>query len=135
MKLEIDSTELVNALALASKAVADRGSNLILESLYLKAANDKLQLVGSDGMIVEVAASVDREGAATVPTRLMLELCSALPANSLSQVSIELEPESYKMVIALESSYRAKSLHGRLNRFCRLLRIAATLLLTGKWQS
>lgn len=105
MKLEIDRTELVNALALASKAVADRGSNLILASLYLKAANDKLQLVGSDGeqmMIVEVAASVDREGVATVPARLMLELCSALPTNSLFPVSIELE--DCKMVIALDKS-------------------------------
>ena len=105
MKLEIDRTELVNALALASKAVADRGSNLILASLYLKAASDKLQLVGSDGeqmMIVEVAASVDREGAATVPARLMLELCSALPTNSLFPVSIELE--DCKMVIALDKS-------------------------------
>ena len=83
MKHEIrnDRTELVNALALASKAVADRGNNLILASLYLKAANDKLQLVGSDGeqmMIVEVAASVDCEGAATVPARLMLELCFSI---------------------------------------------------------
>ena len=105
MKLEIDRTELVNALALASKAVADRGSNIILASLYLKAASDKLQLVGSDGeqmMIVEVAASVDSEGAATVPARLMLELCSALPTNSLFPVSIELE--DCKMVIALDKS-------------------------------
>jgi DNA polymerase-3 subunit beta len=105
MKLEIDRTELVNALALASKAVADRGSIIIFASLYLKAANDKLQLVGSDGeqmMIVEVAASVDREGVATVPARLMLELCSALPTNSLFPVSIELE--DCKMVIALDKS-------------------------------
>lgn len=105
MKLEIDRTELVNALALASKAVADRGSNLILASLYLKAANDKLQLVGSDGeqmMIVEIAASVDREGAVTVPARLMLELCSALPTNSLFPVSID--SEDCKMVIALDKS-------------------------------
>lgn len=107
MKLEIDRTELVNALALASKAVADRGVKPVLANVYLKAANDKLQLVGTDGeqmMIVEVAASIDREGAATVPARLMLELCSALPTNSLFPVSLELEPEDYKLTIALDKS-------------------------------
>ena len=107
MKLEIDRTELVNALALASKAVADRGVKTVLANVYLKATNDKLQLVGTDGeqmMIVEVAASVDREGAATVPARLMLELCSALPNNSLFPVSLELAPEDYKLTIALDKS-------------------------------
>lgn len=105
MKIEIGRIELVNALALASKAVADRGGNLILASLYLKADNDKLQLVGTDGeqmMIVEAAASVDREGAATVPARLMLEICSALPTDNLFPVSIELE--DCKMVIAFDKS-------------------------------
>ncbi len=105
MKLKIGRVELVNALALASKAVADRG-NPILASLYLKAANDKLQLVGTDGeqmMIVEeVAASVDREGLATVPARLMLEICSALPTDNLFPVSLEFE--NYKLVIALDNS-------------------------------
>jgi DNA polymerase III subunit beta len=107
MKLEIDRTELVNALALASKAVADRGSNLILASLHLKAANDKLQLVGTDGeqmMIIEVSASIDREGALTVPARLMLELCSALPSNSLFPVALEHEPNDYKLTISLDKS-------------------------------
>ena len=107
MKLEIDRTELVNALALASKAVVNRGVKPVLANVYLKAANDKLQLVGTDGeqmMIVEVSASIDREGAATVPARLMLELCSALPTNSLFPVSLELEPEDYKLTIALDKS-------------------------------
>ena len=105
MKLEIDRTELVNALALASKAVADRGSNIILASLYLKAASDKLQIVGTNGeqmMIVEVDAIVDREGAVAVPAKLMFELCSVLPTNSLFPVSIE--SEDCKMVIALDKS-------------------------------
>lgn len=106
MKLEIDRTELANALALASKAVADRGGNIILASLYLKAANDKLQLVGTNGeqmMIVEVDAIVDREGAVAVPAKLMFELCSVLPTNSLFPVSIESEPEGYKLTISLDN--------------------------------
>jgi DNA polymerase-3 subunit beta len=105
MKLEIDRTELVNALALASKAVADRGGNVILASLYLKTTNDKLQIVGTNGeqmMIVEVDAIVDREGAVAVPAKLMFELCSVLPTNSLFPVSIE--SEDCKMVIALDKS-------------------------------
>jgi DNA polymerase III subunit beta len=104
MKIEIGRIELVNALALASKAVADRG-NPILASLYIKAENDKLQLVGTDGeqmMIVEAAASVDREGVATVPARLMLEICSALPTDNLFPVSLEFE--NYKLVIAFDKS-------------------------------
>lgn len=104
MKIEIGRIELVNALALASKAVADRG-NPILASLYIKAENDKLQLVSTDGeqmMIVEVAASVDREGVATVPARLMLEICSALPTDNLFPVSLEFE--NYKLVIAFDKS-------------------------------
>ena len=105
MKIEIDRTELVNALALASKAVADRGGNVILANLCLKATNDKLQIVGTNGeqmMIVEVDAIVDREGAVAVPAKLMFELCSVLPTNSLFPVSIELE--DCKMVITLDKS-------------------------------
>ena len=107
MKLEINRTELVNALALASKAVADKGGRLVLANIYLKAANDKLQLVGTDGeqmMIVEVSARIDREGALTVPARLMLELCSAMPSNSLFPVALEHEPGDYKLTIALDKS-------------------------------
>jgi DNA polymerase III subunit beta len=107
MKLEIDRTELVNALALASKAVADKGVKPVLANVYLKAANDKLQLVGTDGdqmMIVEVSASIDREGAAMIPAKLMLELCSALPSNSLFPVAIEHGPNDYKLTIALDKS-------------------------------
>lgn len=107
MKLEIDRTELVNALALASKAVADRGGNVILANLCLKAANDKLQIVGTNGeqmMIVEVDAIVEQEGAVAVPARLMLEICSALPTDNLFPVSIESEPEDYNLVIALDKS-------------------------------
>ena len=106
MKLEIDRTELVNALALASKAVADRGGNVILANLYLKATSDKLQIVGTNGeqmMIVEVDAIVDREGAVAVPAKLMFELCSVLPTNSLFPVSIESEPEGYKLTISLDN--------------------------------
>jgi DNA polymerase III subunit beta len=107
MKLEIDRTKLVNALALASKAVADKGVKPVLANVYLKAANDKLQLVGTDGeqmMIVEVSASIDREGAAMIPAKLMLELCSALPSNSLFPVAIEHEPNDYKLMISLDKS-------------------------------
>lgn len=107
MKLEIDRTELVNALALASKAVADKGVRPVLANVYLKAAKDKLQLVGTDGdqmMIVEVSASIDREGAATVPARLMLELCAALPTNSLFPVSLEMEPNGGSLTIMLDKS-------------------------------
>lgn len=107
MKLEIDRTELVNALALASKTVASSGVKPILANVYLKAANDKLQLVGTDGeqmMIVEVAASIDKEGAVTVPSRLLLELCSALPTNSLFPVSMEMGKDDYKLTIALDKS-------------------------------
>lgn len=107
MKLEIDRTELVNALALASKAVADKGVKPVLANVYLKAANDKLQLVGTDGeqmMLVEVSASIDREGAVTVPSRLLHELCSALPTNSLFPVSLEMSESDYKLTIALDKS-------------------------------
>ena len=107
MKLEIDRTELVNALALAIKAVADKGIKPVLANVYLKAAKDKLRLVGTDSeqmMIVEVNASIDREGALTVPARLMLELCSALPTNSLFPVSLEMEPNGSSLTIMLDKS-------------------------------
>lgn len=107
MKLEIDRTELVNALALAKKAIAGKTTRPILANVYMKAANDKLQLVGTDGeqmMIVELPASIDREGALTVPANLMHELCSALPTNSLFPVSLEMAKDDYKLTIALDKS-------------------------------
>lgn len=107
MKLEIDRTELVNALALAKKAIAGKTTRPILMNVYMKAANDKLQLVGTDGeqmMIVELSASVDREGALTAPANLMYDLCSALPANSLFPVSLDMEKDGYKLTIALDKS-------------------------------
>lgn len=107
MKLEIDRTELVNALALAKKAIAGKTTRPILANVYMKAANDKLQLVGTDGeqmMIVELSASIDREGALTVPANLMHELCSALPTNSLFPVSLEMAKDDYKLTISLDKS-------------------------------
>jgi DNA polymerase III subunit beta len=107
MKLEIDRTELVNALALAKKAIAGKTTRPILANVYMKATGDKLQLVGTDGdqmMIVELSASVDREGALTVPANLMHELCSALPTNSLFPVSLEMAKDDYKLTIALDKS-------------------------------
>lgn len=107
MKLEIDRTELVNALALAKKAIAGKTTRPILANVYMKAANDKLQLVGTDGeqmMIVELSASIDREGALTVPANLMHELCSALPTNSLFPVSLEMSKDDYQLTISLDKS-------------------------------
>lgn len=107
MKLEIDRTELVNALALAKKAIAGKTTRPILANVYMKASNDKLQLVGTDGeqmMIVELSASVDREGALTVPANLMHELCSALQTNSLFPVSLEMAKDDYRLTIALDKS-------------------------------
>lgn len=107
MKLEIDRTELVNALALAKKAIAGKTTRPILANVYMKAANDKLQLVGTDGdqmMIVELSASIDQEGALTVPANLMHELCSALPTNSLFPVSLEMAKDDYKLTISLDKS-------------------------------
>jgi DNA polymerase III subunit beta len=107
MKLEIDRTELVNALALAKKAIAGKTTRPILANVYMKATGDKLQLVGTDGdqmMIVELSASVDREGVLTVPANLMHELCSALPTNSLFPVSLEMAKDDYRLTIALDKS-------------------------------
>jgi len=107
MKLEIDRTELVNALALAKKAIASKTTRPILANVYMKAVNDKLQLVGTDGeqmMIVELPASIDREGASTVPASLMHELCSALQTNSLFPVSLEMGKDDYKLTISLDKS-------------------------------
>ena len=107
MKLEIDRTELVNALALANKAIAGKTTRAILANVLMKAANDKLQLVGTDGeqmMIVELPASIDKEGSLTVPAKLMLELCSGLPTNSLFPVSLEMSESDYKLTIALDKS-------------------------------
>jgi DNA polymerase III subunit beta len=107
MKLEIDRTELVNALALAKKAIAGKTTRPILANVYMKATGDKLQLVGTDGeqmMIVELPASIDREGASTVPASLMHELCSALPTNSLFPVSLEMAKDDYQLTISLDKS-------------------------------
>lgn len=107
MKLEIDRTELVNALALAKKAIAGKTTRPILANVYMKAANDKLQLVGTDGdqmMIVELSTSIDREGALTVPANLMHEICSALPTNSLFPVSLEMAKDDCKLTISLDKS-------------------------------
>jgi DNA polymerase-3 subunit beta len=91
MKFEIDRSELLNAVTIAAKASAQKGVRPILANLLIDASEDKLRLVATDMeamSIIEIAADVADCGKITAPAKLLQEMLSNLPNDSLFPVEV-----------------------------------------------
>ena len=89
MKLSCTQENLVKGVSIASRIVGTRGTLPILSHLLLNTEKGRLKLIGTDleiAIIVSVGAKVEKEGAITVPGRLLNEFIS-----SINDKTIELE--------------------------------------------
>lgn len=81
MKFTCNQTTLNDSLGLVSRAVSSRPVQPVLGHVLVKASNNVLTLTGFDlaiGIQIEMAATVDKPGAVTVPAKLLGDIVSRL---------------------------------------------------------
>ena len=107
MKFSCLSENLAKGLSIVSKAVSTKGSLPVLAHVLLKTEDGKVKLAATDletGVVTWVGARVEKEGAVTVPARLLSELVANLP-----QGKIEISAEKQRLTL------RAPQIKSRLN--------------------
>src|SRR6266540_3255427 len=105
LKLTCPRDELVAQVAVVSRAVSARTAVQILAGILLRAEGGELQLAATDmelSLRTSLGASVDEEGSAVVPGRLLLDLARLLPADD---VQITHRPEEDRKSTRLNSSH------------------------------
>jgi DNA polymerase III subunit beta len=99
--------DLVAKVAIVSRAVSARTAVQILAGILLRAEDGELELAATDmelSLRTSLGASIDAEGSAVVPGRLLLDLARLLPADD---VQITHRPEEGSVAIVCGSaSYR-----------------------------
>jgi len=109
MKVTCSRDELVQKLAVASRAVSTRATVLVLGGILLRAEGDELHLAATDmelSVRTSLAAQVDDEGAAVVPGRLLVELSRLLPAED-----VQIEHRAEEGVVRVECGSASYRLH------------------------
>ena len=102
MEIVCNQNEFNNAIQLVSKAVASRPTHPILSNLLLVAdqGTNKISLTGFDlnlGIQTSIAASVNKSGAITIPSKLLSEIVNKLPNDK--PVSIDVDNDSSNILI------------------------------------
>lgn len=94
MKLSVNTTDLVNALTIATHALATRSTLTILEGVLIETKENGISLTCSDGSMtisVSVPATVLEEGRVVMPGRLFGDVVRKLPDGELQMtVSINM---------------------------------------------
>jgi DNA polymerase-3 subunit beta len=104
MKASCLQENLAKGLAIVSRAVATRSTLPVLGNIMITTDNGRLKLSATNleiGITCWVGATIDEEGATTVPARTFVDLVNALP------------PER----VDLELSVRTQTLNIKCNRF------------------
>ena len=94
MEIVCKQSELNNAIQLVSKAVASRPTHPILANILLTAdqVTNKISLTGFDlnlGIQTSFDGSVNKSGAITIPSKLLLEIVNKLPNESPVTISVD----------------------------------------------
>ena len=87
MKFSISCDAFVQSLGVAARGVSTRSAIQTLSGVLVKAEEGRVELQATDmelGMRVSVAAQAERDGAAVVPGRLLLDVVRSLPKDELS---------------------------------------------------
>ena len=101
MKIAIERTNLVRALARVRNAVETRTTMPVLTHVYIEAAGDKLTLTGTDIDIwideecEGMEGKVEKEGNAIVKAQKLFDIARAMPEGS--EISLELKDGSLVM--------------------------------------
>jgi len=109
MKITIRRDDLVQRLAVVSRAVSTRATVQILSGILLRSAGDDLQLAATDmelSLRTTVPAQIEGDGAVVVPGRRLVELAKLLPSE---EVEIEHRPE--ESVVHVTSGSASYTLH------------------------
>src|ERR687893_952701 len=125
MKVSVARDELVQKLAVVSRAVSTRTTVLVLGGILLRAENGELHLAATDmelSLRTSLDAQVDGEGAVVVPGRLLVELARLLPDDE-----VQIEHRSEEGVVRVECGTASYRLHTyNVEDFPRLPDITAT---------
>lgn len=115
MKFELDRSELLNAVTIAAKATAQKGVRPILANILIEAESDKIRLVATDMeamSIIEIPADVSTCGKITAPAKLLQELLSNLPGDSLFPVEVSADPQKDEIDFSMgKSKFSIRGLH------------------------
>src|SRR5438874_2050664 len=107
LRITLSRDELASRLAVVARGVSTRTAVLVLGGIQLRAEGGRLNLSATDmelSLRASVEASVDGEGTAVVPGRLLLDIARSLPDGD---VTIEHRPdEAVVVVTAGSANYR-----------------------------
>src|SRR5919199_2916341 len=87
MKFSTDKERLLTALGIAVRGASTRSAIQTLAGVMIRAEGGAVELQATDmdlGVRVSVAADPEREGAAVVPGRLLLDVVRSLPKSDVS---------------------------------------------------
>jgi DNA polymerase-3 subunit beta len=109
MKVTCSRDELVQKLAIVSRAVSTRATVLVLGGILLRAENGELQLAATDmelSLRTAFDAQVEGEGAVVVPGRLLVDLARLLPDED-----VQIEHRAEEGVVRIECGSASYRLH------------------------
>src|SRR5437016_2006738 len=106
MKLQVTQENLSRALNTVARVANTKNTLPILSNVILKTIGTRLSIAATNldiAITSFVGAKVNKEGAITVPGRLMQDFVSSLPAGvidlSLDDYKLHIETEKYKSII------------------------------------
>src|ERR671918_1403180 len=109
MKLTCSRDELVQKLAIVSRAVSTRTTVLVLGGILLRAENDELQLAATDmelSLRTSLDAQVEGDGAVVVPGKLLVDLARLLPDEE-----VRIEHRAEEGIVRIECGAASYRLH------------------------
>jgi DNA polymerase III subunit beta len=109
VKITVAKDELVQALAVVSRAVSSRTSVQILSGILLEAAGGDLRLAATDmelSLRATVTAQIEGDGSIVLPGKTLVDIARLLPAD---EVAIEHRPT--ESVVHLTSGSASYTLH------------------------
>jgi DNA polymerase-3 subunit beta len=109
MKVTCSRDELVQKLAIVSRAVSTRATVLVLGGILLRAEEGELQLAATDmelSLRTSFDAQVEGEGAVVVPGRLLVDLARLLPDDD-----VQIEHRAEEGVVRIECGSASYRLH------------------------
>src|SRR3954464_7461648 len=109
VKISVSKDELVQALAVVSRAVSSRTSVQILSGILLEGAGGEVRLAATDmelSLRATVAAQIEGDGAIVLPGKTLVDIARLLPAD---EVTIEHKPS--ESVVHVTSGSAAYTLH------------------------
>lgn len=102
MKFSINQQELMNALGVVQKGIAQRSTLPILSGVYLMTQGDEINFQTTDlemSVQYKAAALIEEEGAAVLPGKLFIDIVKNLP-----DAAVHIEANDEGAVISCESS-------------------------------